>query len=194
MVTPTPLTLLPDRAQVQVFLGLGLGKDDFIGIPHSDKWRRGILYDLRHTIFLYSCDLRPLRLRHACRSPSEKSAISSFDTSSRRKTLKKRRILSISWAAKFFTSTACFSAGRCCINSASCSRRLAIISVSCSAISGRLSSKGSMSSLVISYTSASVSAFTVAERGSPVNRGISPKNWPGLISATLRRVPDSACA
>src|SRR5712691_12831890 len=29
MVTPTPLTLLPDRVQVQVFLGLGLGKDDF---------------------------------------------------------------------------------------------------------------------------------------------------------------------
>ena len=66
----------------------------------------------------------PLVRHQACRSSSEKSAMSSRDTASRRKTLKKRRTLSISWAAKCFTSTACFSAGRCCINSASCSRRL----------------------------------------------------------------------
>ena len=34
MVAPTPLTLLPGRAQVETLLGLGLGKDDFIGVPH----------------------------------------------------------------------------------------------------------------------------------------------------------------
>jgi hypothetical protein len=40
MMTPTPLTLLPDRAQVQTFLGMGLGKDHFIGVPHFDE--RGV--------------------------------------------------------------------------------------------------------------------------------------------------------
>ena len=35
VVTPAPLTLLPDRAQVEWFLGLG--KDDFIGVPHGER-------------------------------------------------------------------------------------------------------------------------------------------------------------
>jgi hypothetical protein len=34
MVAPVPLTLLPGRAQVETFLGMGLSKDDFIGVPH----------------------------------------------------------------------------------------------------------------------------------------------------------------
>jgi len=37
MVAPAPLTLLPDRAQVEMFRGMGLGKDDFISIPHFDE-------------------------------------------------------------------------------------------------------------------------------------------------------------
>src|SRR5438093_10425360 len=37
MVAPASLTLLPCRAQVERFLGLGLREDDFIGVPHNDK-------------------------------------------------------------------------------------------------------------------------------------------------------------
>jgi len=37
MVAPAPLTLLPDRAQVETFRGMGLGKDDFIGVPHCNE-------------------------------------------------------------------------------------------------------------------------------------------------------------
>jgi len=37
MVTPASLTLLPRRAQVERFLGFGLGKDDFIGVPHCNE-------------------------------------------------------------------------------------------------------------------------------------------------------------
>jgi hypothetical protein len=46
MVTPASLTLLPGRAQVEWFLGLG--KDDFIGVPHGDKRRGNILDSLGH--------------------------------------------------------------------------------------------------------------------------------------------------
>src|SRR5438445_7269666 len=37
MIAPASLTLLPRRAQVEWFLGVGLGKDDFIGVPHGDE-------------------------------------------------------------------------------------------------------------------------------------------------------------
>jgi hypothetical protein len=37
VVAPASLTLLPGRAQVEWFLGVGLGKDDFIGVPHGDE-------------------------------------------------------------------------------------------------------------------------------------------------------------
>ena len=38
MVAPASLTLLPGGAQVEWFLGVVLGKDDFIGVPHGDEW------------------------------------------------------------------------------------------------------------------------------------------------------------
>src|SRR5215831_19593406 len=38
MVAPASLTLLPGRAQVERFLGVVLGKNDFIGVPHGDEW------------------------------------------------------------------------------------------------------------------------------------------------------------
>jgi hypothetical protein len=37
MVAPASLTLLPCRVQVERFLGWGLSKDDFIGVPHGDE-------------------------------------------------------------------------------------------------------------------------------------------------------------
>src|SRR5215472_14141989 len=37
MVAPASLTLLPSRAQDERFLGVVLGKDDFIGVPHGDE-------------------------------------------------------------------------------------------------------------------------------------------------------------
>jgi hypothetical protein len=46
MVAPASLTLLPRRAQVEWFLGLG--KDDFVGIPHGNKRRGNVLDSLRH--------------------------------------------------------------------------------------------------------------------------------------------------
>jgi len=48
MGTPASLTLLPRRAQVEWFLGFGWGKDDFIGVPHSDERGRNILDGLGH--------------------------------------------------------------------------------------------------------------------------------------------------
>ena len=33
MVTPAPLTLLPDGTQIEMFRGRGLGKDDLRGVP-----------------------------------------------------------------------------------------------------------------------------------------------------------------
>jgi len=48
MVAPASLTLLPRRAQVEWFLGLGLGKDDFIGVPHSDERGGNVLDGLGH--------------------------------------------------------------------------------------------------------------------------------------------------
>jgi hypothetical protein len=37
VVAPASLALLPGCAQVERFLGLGLSKDDFIGVPHGDE-------------------------------------------------------------------------------------------------------------------------------------------------------------
>jgi hypothetical protein len=48
MVAPASLTLLPRRAQVERFLGWGLGKDDFISVPHSDERGRNVLDGLGH--------------------------------------------------------------------------------------------------------------------------------------------------
>src|SRR5713101_4556317 len=48
VVAPAPLTLLPHRAQVDRFLGLGLGKDDFIGVPHGDERGGNVLDGLGH--------------------------------------------------------------------------------------------------------------------------------------------------
>src|SRR5215831_10130035 len=48
VVTPASLTLLPRRTQVEPFLGWGLGKDDFIGVPHSDERRGNVLDGLGH--------------------------------------------------------------------------------------------------------------------------------------------------
>jgi hypothetical protein len=48
MVTPASLTLLPCRAQIEWFLGVGLGKDDFIGVPHGDEWGGNVLDGLGH--------------------------------------------------------------------------------------------------------------------------------------------------
>src|SRR5438105_15356391 len=64
MVAPTPLTLLPDRAQVETFRDMGLGKDDFRGVPHGDERGGSVLYGLGHDV-LPLCqqgnheDLRP---------------------------------------------------------------------------------------------------------------------------------------
>jgi len=48
VVTPASLTLLPRRAQVERFLGLGLCEDDFISVPHGNEWGRNVLNGLGH--------------------------------------------------------------------------------------------------------------------------------------------------
>src|SRR5262249_10728963 len=48
MVPPAPLTLLPRRAYVEWFLGFGLSKDDFIGVPHGDERVGYVLDGLGH--------------------------------------------------------------------------------------------------------------------------------------------------
>src|SRR6266852_2057225 len=48
VIAPASLTLLPRRAQVERFLGLGLGKDDFISVPHGDERGGNILDGLGH--------------------------------------------------------------------------------------------------------------------------------------------------
>src|SRR5262249_57856617 len=48
MVAPASLTLLPRRAQVEWFLGVGFGKDDFIGVPHGDERGGNVLDGLWH--------------------------------------------------------------------------------------------------------------------------------------------------
>src|SRR5215831_3497143 len=48
MVAPASLTLLPGRAQVERFLGVVLGKNDFIGVPHGDEWAGNVLDGLGH--------------------------------------------------------------------------------------------------------------------------------------------------
>jgi hypothetical protein len=48
MVAPASLTLLPGRAQVEWFLDVVLGKDDFISVPHGDEWAGNVLDGLGH--------------------------------------------------------------------------------------------------------------------------------------------------
>src|SRR5215475_3189540 len=48
VVTPASLTLLPRRAQVERFPGLGLREDDFIGVPHGNEWGGNIMNGLGH--------------------------------------------------------------------------------------------------------------------------------------------------
>jgi hypothetical protein len=48
MVAPDPLTLLPCRAEVEWFLGFGLSKNDFIGVPHGNEWGGHVLDGLGH--------------------------------------------------------------------------------------------------------------------------------------------------
>src|SRR5262245_43600116 len=62
MVAPASLTLLPCRAQVEWFLGLG--KDDFIGVPHSNKWRGDVLDGLGHEALPLCQSYHNKTLRH----------------------------------------------------------------------------------------------------------------------------------
>src|SRR2546425_10356 len=48
VVAPASLALLPCRAQVERFLGVGLSKDDFIGVPHGDERGGNVLDGLGH--------------------------------------------------------------------------------------------------------------------------------------------------
>jgi hypothetical protein len=50
MIAPASLTLLPGRAQVEWFLGLGWGKDDLISVPHGDKRGGNVLDGLWHRV------------------------------------------------------------------------------------------------------------------------------------------------
>src|SRR5262249_49579338 len=51
MVAPASLTLLPGRAQIERFLGVSLGEDDFISVPHGNERGGNILDGLGHTAF-----------------------------------------------------------------------------------------------------------------------------------------------
>jgi len=48
MVAPAPLTLLPERAQVKTFWGMGLRKGDFRRVPYFDEWGASVLHGLGH--------------------------------------------------------------------------------------------------------------------------------------------------
>src|SRR5712691_12065125 len=48
MVAAAPLTLLPERAQVKTFWGMGLRKGDFRRVPYFDEWGASVLHGLGH--------------------------------------------------------------------------------------------------------------------------------------------------